>query len=138
MPNATVPRVQENAVSFANGPNALPLDHFLHVLGGHNSRISRDILFGYRELPSAQSHCIQENAAAHETNLRHVLYPERTQSGRANTFVVHETAIVVESPLRCADADVARPVELRADLSQFSSHILDIPNQFLGPRRRTT
>jgi hypothetical protein len=116
MPNVTVPRMQEYAVSFTNGCNTLPLDHLLHVLGGHNPWISRGILFGYGKLsppPATPQRPGGRRGRRNQPPRR--APPEWTQSGRADTFVVHETSIVVKSSLRCVDADVTRPVELRAD-----------------------
>src|SRR5262245_25625864 len=136
VPNIAVPRVEEHAVAFGDRLQALPLDHLLHVLGGDDAGIAGTILLWDGKLSPAQRDGVEQNPAADEPNLRHVLNPERPQARGANAFVAHKASVVKELALGRVDADVARPVELRPNLSQLGRHIFDIANELLGARRR--
>jgi hypothetical protein len=109
----------------------LAFDLLIHVLGGHDPRIAGTVFFWHGELPTTQGDGVEQNTAADEPNLCHVLHTKRTQSCGTDPFVMQEAPIVEVLPLGRVDANVTRPVELRADLPQFRRHVLDVCNQFL-------
>ena len=120
--------VEEDAVSLRDGIDARRLDHRLDVLGRNDA--GAVLAFGNgKPVEAGMGGGVQEDASADEALLRHRLdaefaQPKDVAGGMALQHGLQIAPAIEEIAVGRADADMARAVELRADLAELGGHHL--------------
>src|SRR5207302_4640036 len=122
-PEVAVASVEEHAVALADLGEALAVHHRLDVGGGDDAR-ALGVLGDRQPLHAAVGGAVEEDAPADERLFGHVLDAEDAQAedatARASLVGLFTPApVAVEVALRGPHADVARAVELGADLADL-------------------
>ena len=131
--------VEEHAVAFADLVDPGVLNHLLDVVGGDDARAvggGRD----RQRVGAAELGRVEQHAAADKALLADILDPEvaHAQDHVAGAALVGRlalAAVVEQVALGGADADVARTVELGADLTDLGGDQLVVEDQAVAAER---